>query len=347
MSRKPPIQLLVLVLFCVVAIPAVAPGFARAATRTLRTSGVVSGVGGNYLTIKRPGRARGVIAAMDGAADRLTRANYPYVWGGGHGQAGVASVGQKGGPGHNGKRRGFDCSGSIAAVLVAGGIWPQGSGVPSDAGVIAYLRSAHLIARGAGRGPNEVTLYDDPGVHIFMNIDGRFFGTSDGGGSAGDPKGGPGWLYDGAPDASSRHFRRWHVLPSALRARTTAGLMLTFALGSQTQLLAGLSAGQQVSVTYVTSNLGTLVARSVSVRGSSGSGPSTSSGSGTSSSSGTSPSSGTSSGSGSSAGSGAGTTATSARSGSGSSSGAGAYTSSPTGGGSGVSPRPVSGGGGL
>ena len=55
-----------------------------------------------------------------------------------------------------------------------------GSGVPNDAGVISYLRQRGEIAPGAGDGPQEVTLYDDPDVHIFMNINGRFFGTSDG-----------------------------------------------------------------------------------------------------------------------------------------------------------------------
>ena len=116
-------------------------------------------------------------------------------------QAGIASIGIKG-PGYNGRRIGFDCSGSVAAVLAGAGVWQPTSGVPNDAGIIAELTSEHLIARGAGRGASEVTLYDDPGVHIFMNIDGHFFGTSDGGGG-GNPAGGAGWLDDGAPDATS------------------------------------------------------------------------------------------------------------------------------------------------
>ena len=62
-------------------------------------------------------------------------------------------------------------------MLADAGVWPAGSGVPADNGVIAQLRSEHLIARGTGT----VTLYDGPGVHIFMSIEGRFFGTSDGG----------------------------------------------------------------------------------------------------------------------------------------------------------------------
>ncbi len=76
-----------------------------------------------------------MLNALTTAADRSTAADYPYVWGGGHGQAGIASVGMKG-PGYNGKRRGFDCSGAVAAVLVAGGLWPAGHSVPNDAGLI-------------------------------------------------------------------------------------------------------------------------------------------------------------------------------------------------------------------
>jgi len=158
---------------CLLAAPAAAQG----ATLT----GTVSLTGAASFTIQTPGQPVGVVAALTAAANRLTRADYPYVYGGGHAQAGVASVGIRG-RGHNGRRVGFDCSGSVAAVLEGAGLWPSGAGVPSDAGVVAELLRDGVIARGAGRGPVEVTLYDRPGVHIFMNIDGRFFGTSDGGG---------------------------------------------------------------------------------------------------------------------------------------------------------------------
>ena len=173
-------------------------------------TGTLTSDGAYSFMIQTPGKAVGVLNALTSAANRVAAADYPYVWGGGHGQAGIASVGLKG-PGYNGKRRGFDCSGSVVAVLVAGGLWPTGAAVPSDAGVIQYLLRAKLIARGAGAGPQEVTLYDDPGVHIFMNIDGRFFGTSDGG-RGGDTRGGPGWLDDGASDVSNPAFKRYHFV---------------------------------------------------------------------------------------------------------------------------------------
>src|SRR5205807_416226 len=97
----------------------------------------------------------------------------------------------------------------------------------NDAGVITELRHERLIAPGVGTGPLAVTLYDHPGVHIFMNIEGRFFGTSDGGGG-GNPNGGAGWLSDGAPDASSPAYKRYHVLPGVLRQSTNAAHAITF-----------------------------------------------------------------------------------------------------------------------
>jgi hypothetical protein len=202
-----------------------------------------------------------VLAALTTAADRITAADYPYVWGGGHGQAGVASVGERR-PGTNGKRRGYDCSGSVAAVLAGAGLWPAGYGVPNDAGVIRYLRQRGEIVPGAGAGVGSVTLYDDPGVHIFMNVNGRFFGTSDGGGG-GDRKGGPGWLDDGAWDAHSARFRRYHFVPSVLKATTDAGFTLAFQFGPSASVPANLPAGTRVRVVYSTTSQGTMVAQSV------------------------------------------------------------------------------------
>ncbi|MHB1834927.1 MAG: hypothetical protein ACYCXW_08170, partial [Solirubrobacteraceae bacterium] len=184
---------------------AASPGRPRIAPVTV--SGTVTAAGGGSFTVQTGGREMSVIAALTTAANAVTRQDLPYVYGGGHAQAGTASIGIRG-PGYNGHRIGYDCSGSVAAVLSGGNLWQPGSGVPSDAGIIAQLRSEHLIERGAGTGAQEVTLYDNPGVHIFMNIDGRFFGTSDGG--AGNPsqrRGGAGWLNDGAPEPSTRTFQ--------------------------------------------------------------------------------------------------------------------------------------------
>jgi hypothetical protein len=233
--------------------------------RSTEVTGTLTSDGAYSFMIQTPGKAVGVLNALTSAANGVAAADYPYVWGGGHGQAGLASVGIKG-PGHNGKRRGFDCSGSVAAVLVAGGLWPTGTPVPSDAGVIQYLLRQKLIARGAGAGPQEVTLYDHAGVHIFMNIDGRFFGTSDGG-RGGDAKGGPGWLDDGASDVSNPAFKRYHFVAGALKATTNAGYALAFQFGPGVSLLSAYPVGAKVRVVYKTTTAGTMIAQSVTLVG--------------------------------------------------------------------------------
>jgi hypothetical protein len=218
-------------------------------------TGVVTALGSSSVTIATPGRHLGVINAMTAAASAITRGDYPYVWGGGHASAGTASVGERG-PGFNGRRIGFDCSGSVAAVLVAGGLWPAGGGVPGELGMIDQLLAEHLIAPGPGASPSEVTLYDEPGVHIFMNIDGRFFGTSDGAGS-GSRKGGPGWLDDGAPDAYTRAFHPYHLLASALRDSRAYSHSYTVKT-SDPSLLAGVAVGDRVRVSLRSGPAGTL-----------------------------------------------------------------------------------------
>jgi hypothetical protein len=210
-----------------------------------------------------PGRATGVANALTAAANSVTKGDYPYVYGGGHAEAGVASIGIKG-PGYNGHRIGFDCSGSVAAVLAGAGLWPTGAGVPNDAGIVAQLLRDGLIARGVGSGPLEVTLYDHPGVHIFMNVDGRFFGTSDGGGG-GNPRGGAGWLSDGAPDASSPAYKGYHVLPSVLHESTNAGHSVTFQLGQGTP--GGPQPGEKVQVGYEELASGSLSATAIGYPG--------------------------------------------------------------------------------
>jgi hypothetical protein len=256
-------------------VSSVAFGAGTAKTRT--ASGTITAIDGDQFTIQTPGPQVGLINAMIRTANAITKDDYPYVWGGGHGEAGVASVGIKG-PGYTGHTKGFDCSGSVAAVLAGAGLWPAGSGVPADNGVIAQLMSEHLIARGAGTGPNSVTLYDDPGVHIFMNIDGRFFGTSDGGGG-GDRKGGAGWLSGSAWDASDRAFKQYHVLPAVLDTKTTYGQSYTFQLGAgesssygrggygmpggDENLLTGFALGDKVKVSYAEAGSGEMTADAI------------------------------------------------------------------------------------
>ncbi|WP_249011779.1 hypothetical protein [Conexibacter sp. DBS9H8] len=242
-------------------------------------TGTITLLGSSWFTVRTPGRPAGVINALTTAADRITAEDTPYVWGGGHAVAGVPSTGERGGPGYNGHRRGFDCSGAVAAVLAGAGLWPAGAGVPADSGVITELLAQHLIAPGVGTAPDAVTLYDDPGVHIFMNIDGRFFGTSDGAGG-GDPRGGAGWLADGAWDASDRAFRPYHFLPAVLGATTTDGNEFTFQLPTDGLFsatrgapevslgdlsVADLAAGERVRVSYTPSGTGAMDLSAIAV----------------------------------------------------------------------------------
>jgi hypothetical protein len=232
---------------CALACALTAPGAALAATVTGAITGRITNVGSSTLTVQTGGPRIGVVNALTRAADALAAGSYPYVWGGGHGLAGVASVGARG-PGYNGRRRGFDCSGSVAAVLSGAGLWPAGSGVPGDYGVIQYLARAGLILPGPGRAPNAVNLYDHPGVHIFMSINGRYFGTSDGGG--GNSQGGPTWLDDSAPLSYSHAYRRWHFQPSVLRNHVIYGHSYTFQTVAHPELVYGAEIGDKVSVNY-------------------------------------------------------------------------------------------------
>jgi hypothetical protein len=227
-----------------------------------QASGAVIGIARGSFAIETPAGRMSVVGALTDAANTVTAGDFPYVYGGGHAQAGIASIGIKG-PGYNGRRIGFDCSGSVAAVLAAAGVWQPTSGVPNDAGIIAELLQQHLIARGAGHGATEVTLYDDPGVHIFMNIDGRFFGTSDGGGG-GNPAGGAGWLDDGAPDATSHIYKRYHLLLSVIDQQTTFERILTFQTSGHASVTHALELGSDVHVGYTQTPTGRMTANGIS-----------------------------------------------------------------------------------
>lgn len=227
-------------------------------------SGTIIAIHGDAFTVQGPGRRLPVVNALIAAANEVTAGDYPYVYGGGHPEAGIPNIGLPG-PGYNGRRVGFDCSGSVAAVLAGGGLWQPESGVPADNGVIAQLLSEHLIAPGPGHGPTEVTLYDDPGVHIFMRIDGRYFGTSDGyAENASQRRGGAGWLNDGAPDTTRRIYKRYHVLVWLLTRPTTYSPTLTFKAAPG---VGRLSLGESVHVSYIQPVAGSMTARSVRAAG--------------------------------------------------------------------------------
>jgi hypothetical protein len=225
--------------------------------------GAVVALGWSSFTIRVGGRRMPVVRALTAAANAVARGDYPYVYGGGHAEAGIASIGIKG-PGYNGRRVGFDCSGAVGAVLAGAGLLPPGMSVPNDAGVIAELRQAKLIARGVGHGPGAVTFWDKPGVHIFMSVNGHDFGTSDGGaGNPAQPHGGAGWLNDGAPDASNPAFRPYHLVASELRAPTVYGPTLTFQTGGDYDLLDGVVLGDALHVSYTRDRKGVLTAGAV------------------------------------------------------------------------------------
>ena len=247
--------------FCALLGVLVLPSAALATGTSGRFSGTVVGVAGHTFAVEAPGGRMSVIAALAAAADGVTAGDFPYVYAGGHAQAGIASIGAKG-PGFNGRRIGFDCSGSVAAVLSEAGLWPVAAGVPSDAGIISELLHEHLIARGRGHGTTSVTFYDNAGVHIFMEINGRFFGTSDGAGG-GNPNGGAGWLDDGAPDASSHRYKPYHLLPGVLHKQTSLERILTFQTRGHAAVTHGLMLGSVVHVGYTVAANGSLVAQSV------------------------------------------------------------------------------------
>jgi hypothetical protein len=81
-----------------------------------------------------------------------------------------------------------------------------------------------------------------------MSINGRYFGTSDGGG--GNSKGGPTWLDDSAPLSYTHAYKRWHFQPRVLRNRVVYGHSYTFQTIAHPELVYGAEAGDKVSVNY-------------------------------------------------------------------------------------------------
>jgi hypothetical protein len=232
-------------------------------------SGQVIASDGTSVTVQVAGRRAGTINRLLAAASQLNRADYSYVWGGGHAAAGVASVGARG-PGYTGHTAGYDCSGAVAAVLSGAGLWTPGRSVPNDAGVIDQLLQEGIIVPGVGTGPVQVTLYDRPGIHIFMNIDGRFFGTSDGNGdNAAQRNGGAGWLDDGAPDATNSRFRRYHIVPRLLHVPGGVAYAVTALLGQQSAGVIDLAAGDHVRLSFIATGTGADKALAVTLRGAS------------------------------------------------------------------------------
>ncbi len=211
-----------------------------------QASGAVIAVARGSFAIEAPAGRMSVVNALTAAANTVTAGDFPYVYGGGHAEAGIASIGIKG-PGYNGRRIGFDCSGSVAAVLAGAGVWQPTSGVPNDAGIITELLQQHLIARGAAHGATEVTLYDYPGVHIFMDIDWHLRTGRRG------RRRSAGWRRLARRRRARRDKPRLQALPPAARSdreQTTFERILTFQTGANASVTHGLELGSDVHVGY-------------------------------------------------------------------------------------------------
>jgi hypothetical protein len=192
-------------------------------------------------TIRTAGKPNDPLARMVSYATALGAKDYKYVYGGGHAHAGVPTNG------------GFDCSGSVAAVLAAGGLWPKSGAVGSDLGLVQELKSRGLIANGPGSGPDQVTLYDHPGKTIEMSIDGRTYGVG------GDSKGGPGWVDDSL--VSKSDLREYHILPRVLHASQADSNDVTFSYrltGAGYKISKELTVGAKVSLSYSNGSLAML-----------------------------------------------------------------------------------------
>jgi hypothetical protein len=117
--------------------------------------------------------AGGQVAKMIATANAIDHHHYPYLWGGGHTDAFA-------GP--------YDCSGAVSAIA-------------HSAGLLAHPMVAADFMRWGQPGPGEVTTYASPG-HVYMSIDGKFFGTSNA-----NPGGGAGWFPGGPrPGFTVRHW---------------------------------------------------------------------------------------------------------------------------------------------
>lgn len=153
------------------------------------------------------------IQAMIEAANALSAKNYPYVYGGGHGTCGVPSRGNSGG-----SLIGFDCSGSVSAVLGAAGLISS----PVFTGNIVSAMGAYLKP-GLDTSGNGVNIFNNNVSgnldHMFMEIEGQYFGTWDGGTNP-NTRGGPAWLTGNASLVTNPSFSHYHI-PQTILSQTT------------------------------------------------------------------------------------------------------------------------------
>lgn len=176
--------------------------------------------GKNAISASKVNATGTVLSAMISAAATINNQNLPYKWGGGHAQIGTPSNGIPGGSaGSAGPPPGYDCSGSVAAVLKAGGLMAVNS-IGNDTAVIAQLQSEGVLANGQGSGSAECTLFDNPGIHIYMRLNGKYWGSA-AGGALPDNGAGIGWISRGGPEAG---FRVYHIPPSILALQASGAL---------------------------------------------------------------------------------------------------------------------------
>lgn len=152
-----------------------------------------------------------VADAIKAAANAINSKNYPYVWGGGHQQIGVASTGDVGqGQGANGTNVGFDCSGSVSAVLGA-------AQLISSPAISGNMESALGTNATSGPDPSSsgVNIYYNS-THTFMEIDGQYWGTWDGASVGEGSNGGPGWNKVAAPSNFLSQFSVCHIKQNVL-----------------------------------------------------------------------------------------------------------------------------------
>ncbi len=139
---------------------------------------------GGHRSALRVRYTSGVLSHYDrliAAANMVSAANFPYLWGGGHTQP------SRFGP--------FDCSGSVSYVM-------QQAGYRVPTSVSGDIPSWKFPA-----GPGRVTIFYNP-THTFMRIGNRYFGTS----GFARPGGGAGWFdVDKLPASYLAQFNEVHV----------------------------------------------------------------------------------------------------------------------------------------
>jgi cell wall-associated NlpC family hydrolase len=154
---------------------------------------------------------------MISRASEISNKNYPYSYGGGHPSVGTPSMGtehESGGALVNG----FDCSGSVLAVLAAGGFVPTGSSFGTSGEMMHVYGS--IGEPGPGPKGKGVTIYANS-EHEWMTINGRYFST----GWNKNPKGGAGWGGEQESEwpSTSGTYESMHLSAKQLEEPYTGG----------------------------------------------------------------------------------------------------------------------------